>query len=219
MSLVILCDFDGTVVDINTCVFTLDKFAEGEWRIFDEQLERGEITLEQCLQKQFSTVRAPEKKILKELEPATSPRPNFEKLFGYCRAHGVPLVIVSAGMDFVIKHFLQLSGWDKLIEVYAPQAKCTADGIKFTFPKLRDKMSVNFKDDLVRYYKKQGKKVVYIGDGLPDYPSAKSADFAFAIKGSKLAELLKKNRIPCKEIGDFQEVVDILSMLDSLKHA
>ena len=210
MSFVVLCDFDGTVVDIDTSVFVLRKFAEAEWRIFDEQFEKGEITLEECLQKEFSTVRVTETRILEEIEQVASFRPDFEKLLEYCRTREFPLIFVSAGLDFVINHFLGLKHWNSLVEVYAPKAECTVNGIKFSYSNLFYKTSVNFKDDLVRWYRKQGKKVVYIGDGSADYYAARKADFSFAIKGSKLAELLKRDGIPHKEISGFQEVVETI---------
>lgn len=105
MSLVVLCDFDGTAVDIDTCVFILSKFAEAEWKIFDTQFEKGEITLEECLRKQFSLVKAPKAIILEETERVMSARLNFEKLIEYCREHKISLILVSAGLDFVIKDF------------------------------------------------------------------------------------------------------------------
>jgi len=213
-SLVVLCDFDGTVVDIDTSVFVLTRFAEEDWRTFDGQLERGKITLGECLRKQFSTVRATKTRILKEIENVPSVRPNFEKLAEFCKTKGIPLMIVSAGLDFVINHFLEQKGWQKLVTVYAPKARITAKGIKFTFPKLLDKASVSFKDDLVRYYKKQGKTTIYIGDGFADFNAAKNADFSFAIEDSKLAELLKNDGIPHKEISDFQEVVKAIIEID-----
>lgn len=211
MSFVILSDFDGTVVDIDTCVFILNKFAKAEWRKFDDQYEKGEITLEECLQKQFSTVRATETKILEEIEQVTSFRQNFKKLLEYCRAYKFPLILVSAGLDFVIRHLLKLKNWNSLVKVYAPKAECTVNGIKVSFPQLFYNTSVSFKDDLVRFYRKQDKKVVYIGDGLADYHAARNADFSFAIKGSKLAELLKRDKISYKEICDFQEVIETIT--------
>ena len=219
MNIVVLCDFDGTALNIDTCVFILEKFAEGEWRIFDEQLEKGEIKLEECLRKQFSTVRVPKKLILEEIEQVAFFRPNFEKMVEYCRAHKIRIILVSAGLDFVIKHFLELEGWHELVEVYAPKARCTLNGVKFTFPKLFNKTSVSFKDDLVRYYKKQGKRIIYIGDGLADYNAARNADFPFAIHGSKLAELLTKDEIMHEEIGDFQEVVEAIKLRLSFEKA
>lgn len=213
VNIVVLSDFDGTIVNIDTAVVVLTHFAEENWRIFDEQLEKGEITLEECLQKQFSTVRTSQTRILKEIETVPSLRPNFGKLAQFCKTQRIPLVIVSAGLDFVINHFLEQKGLEKLVEVYAPKARITATGIKFTFPKLLDKASVSFKDDLVRYYKKQGKKTVYIGDGFADLNAARNADLSFAIKDSKLAELLRNDGIPHKEISDFLEVMEALQKL------
>ena len=43
MSFVVLCDFDGTAVTIDTSVFILQRFAAAEWRVFDEQFEKGEL--------------------------------------------------------------------------------------------------------------------------------------------------------------------------------
>ena len=212
-SLAALSDFDGTIVDIDTSVFVLTRFAKEDWRIFDEQFEKGEITLEECLQQQFSTVRTSKTRILKEIERIPSLRPNFDRMAQFCKTQRIPLIIVSAGLDFVINHFLEQKGLQKLVEVYAPKARITATGIKFTFPKLLDKASVSFKDDLVRYYKKQGKKTVYIGDGFADFNPARNADFSFAIKGSKLAELLRNDGIPHEEISDFREVVEALQKL------
>ncbi|MHA2368192.1 MAG: hypothetical protein ACXADX_05165 [Candidatus Hodarchaeales archaeon] len=41
MTFVILCDFDGTIVDIDTAEYLLEKFARGNWQQYDVQLEKG----------------------------------------------------------------------------------------------------------------------------------------------------------------------------------
>ncbi len=209
--LIVVCDFDGTVLSIDTCEFILDRFAVEDWRIFDRQLEKGEITLEECLRKQFATVSAPKEVILSEIDKVAVIRPNFSRLVEYCRKHRLHLVLASAGMDFVIKHILDQEGWLGLVGIYAPKAEVTANGIQFDFPALFDQSSVNFKDDLVRHYRKQGMKVIYVGDGLTDYGAAKIADFAFAIMRSKLAKLLEHSAIPHREINDFEEVVEVIN--------
>jgi len=210
LNLVILCDFDGTVLSIDTCEFVLDRFAQADWRVWDEQLGRGEITLDECLRKQFRRVRVERVSILGQIDQVVSFRPGFNMLVEYSNEHRIPIVLVSAGMDFVIRHILNQKGWLGLVGIYAPKAEVTANGIRFDFPALFDKSSVNFKDDLVRHYRKQGMKVIYIGDGIADYEAAKNADFAFAIKSSKLVELLRRNSIPHREISDFGEVVEVI---------
>jgi 2,3-diketo-5-methylthio-1-phosphopentane phosphatase len=211
--LVVLCDFDGTITGIDTVVFILTKFAQGDWKVFDKQYENGEINLEECLRKQFSLVRASERQILDELENSVFLRPNFGELVEYCKRNSIPLMIVSAGLDFVIKHFLDLNGWQHSVATYTPKTKFSTTGIEFIFPRLFDEKASNFKEDLVRHYKVQGKRVVYIGDGVADYPAAKNADFPFAIKGSRLAKICEGVGLSCENITDFKEIVEAVQRM------
>ena len=213
MNLVLLCDFDGTITNLDTALFLLEKFVEGDWRMFDVQYRTGKITLEECIQEQYSMFDVPKHLMLKELEKAVSFRSNFNKLIDYCRIQNIPFIIVSAGLDFVINHFLNQKGLANSIKVHSVKTTITENGIKLAFPKLFDKDSTDFKDDLVRYYKKNGSHVIYIGDGTSDYQAIKNADYRFSIKNSRLAELCRKNKISHQEIDDFQEVIDALMIL------
>ena len=210
MNLVVLCDFDGTIVAIDTAEYALRKFADGDWENVEERYGGGEISFEECIREEFSMIKASEKVIMAELDKVVSVRPNFGELIEYCRMNQVSFVVVSGGLDFYIRRCLSKNGWLKLVDVYAPKANCTANGIEVTFPALFAAASVSFKDDLVRYYRGKGKRVAYIGNGVGDYPAASSADFVFAVKGSPLAELCRKNALPFKEISDFQEVVEVI---------
>lgn len=210
LAIVVLCDFDGTIVHVDTCIYILEKFATEDWRVYDEQFERGKLTLAECLQKQFSTVFVPEAMILEEIQQELSIRSGFTELVEFCEANQIPLIIVSAGLDFVITHFLKSKCWINFVQVYAPKAKCTANGIKIAPPKFFYDDSINFKDDLVSRYRIQGKKVVYIGDGMADFNAAKKADFPFAIENSKLATQLREHNISHTEIVDFQKVTETI---------
>ena len=107
MKLAILSDFDGTVTLNDTFENVLEKFAQGDWRAVDDQYVKGEITLEECLRRQGAMVRTSKSKILDELNEFTKFRPGFDNLIDYCKTNRYPLVLVSAGLDFVIKHFLE----------------------------------------------------------------------------------------------------------------
>ncbi len=207
MSLAVLCDFDGTITLTDTYEYVLRKFARGDWKIFDEQYERGEITIQECVRRQGLLVETPEMLLVAELERVTGFRPNFDKLIGYCRTNRIPLLVVSAGLDFAIKHLLRLKGWDRLVKLRAAKAQSTPEGIRFTFPRLRDKTSLSIKDDLVKHYKKKGRRVAYVGDGIWDTHALREADLPFVIKGSKLAGLCRQQEIPAREISNFQEMV------------
>jgi len=210
VTIAVLCDFDGTIVLVDTCVYILEKFAKEDWRIYDEQFERGKLTLEECLRKQFSTVSVPETVILDEIQQVLSVRSGFVELIKFCRKSQIPVIIVSAGLDFVINNFLETRGWTKIVKVHASEANCTVDGVKIVTPELFYSGSVNFKDDLVVHYKKQGMKVVFIGDGIADYYAAGKADFPFSIKDSKLATQLMKDCIPHTDVISFQKVTQTI---------
>lgn len=211
MKRVLLCDFDGTIVTIDTCEFLLDTFAKEDWRTFNTSLERGEITLEECTRKQLSMLNISEEKALKTLEKVTSFRPHFTELVDHCDALGTSFIVVSGGLDFVIKHFLRIKGLEKRVRVYSATSRITRDGIELSFPELVYCTSLDFKEDLVKLYNKQGFRTIYVGDGLSDFNAVRRADFLFVIKESKLAELCKRENIPHQEITDFQEVTKSLN--------
>src|SRR6266849_429486 len=210
MNLAVLCDFDGTITINDTFEHVERKFAKGDWKKYDESYDRGEITLQECLKKQGALVTTPEMVLVAELERVTVFRPNFDKLIQYCRSNKVPLGIVSAGLDFTIKDLLRMKGWNNLVKLYAAKAESTSEGIKFTFPRLQDKTSKSLKDDRVKFYKKKGLRVAYVGDGTWDLLALKEADYRFVVKGSRLANLCRQQNILAREINDFQEVVTVL---------
>jgi len=207
-NLVVLCDFDGTITRVDTVEFVLARLALGDWKIYDEQFERGEITLEDCMRRQLSLVRASERQILDELGDSLIPRLHFGKLVEYCKNNLIRVIVVSAGLDFVIDHFLQLNGWQNSVEKYTAKTRFGTNGMELTFPRLFDERSVNFKQDLVRHYKAQRKSVIYVGDGVSDYPAVENADFPFAVKGSKLAKICEDRGLRCPNMTDFNVIVE-----------
>ena len=209
----IMCDFDETIVNLDTAEFALERFADPSWRRIEEQFESGKIAFEESIRNEFAMIKANEQQILEELDKVVVFRPNFDKLVESCKKKRLPLTIVSAGLEFCIRHFLDRQDWLEFVEIYAPKAAYTPNGYELTFPKLLGTGAINFKDDLVRYHKKQGDKVFYIGDGIGDFPAASVADFPFAIKGSKLAEACRNGKVTHMEFSDFQEVVDAIDEL------
>jgi 2-hydroxy-3-keto-5-methylthiopentenyl-1-phosphate phosphatase len=210
MKLAVLSDFDGTVTLNDTFENVAEKFAQGDWRAVDDQYVKGEITLEECLRRQGAMVRASQSQILEELDQVTKFRPGFDNLIDYCETNCYPLVLVSAGLDFVIRHFLMRQNWRDKVELFAAAASCTPTGIKFDFLKPKDNRSINLKDDMVRFYKTKADAVAYIGDGRWDLHALRNADLRFAIRNSKLAQLCKEQEIQTTIVADFTEVVAFL---------
>ena len=207
MKLAVLSDFDGTVTLNDTFENVLARFGKGDWRTVDDQYVSGEITLEECVLRQGAMVHVPRSQMLSYLDEVTELRPNFSKLIEFCETNHFPLLVVSAGLDFVIRHFLAHENFQDKVELLAAKAKCAPTGIKFEWPKLKSNRSVSLKDDVVRYYKQRADQVAYIGDGRWDLHALRSADRRFVIRNSKLAELCKEQELQATTITDFQEVV------------
>ena len=208
---IVVSDFDGTIVNVDTAEVALDLYADPKWKLIGEALEKGEVSFEDSLRQQFALVNVPQETILEQLDRVAALRINFGRLVDYCKSNDIQLTVASGGFDFCIQHFLNRHGWLKFIQIYAPKSRLTENGYSLTFPKIVTTTSTNFKDDLVRREKMKGKRVFFIGNGFGDYPAAKESNFTFAIKASKLAELCRGGNVPHKEIDDFQEVVNTLS--------
>ena len=207
---IVLCDFDGTIANVDTTECALRKFAEGDWETYDRQLDEGGITLEQCLEREFALVRASKSEISSEVLKVATLRPNFDKLVHYCDDRHIPLVIVSGGLDFIVREIVRSNGWEGKVQVLMPRTLFTSNGIRFRFPRTRFSSSQSFKDDTVTLHHKLGRLVAYVGDGSPDFAATEAADLAFTIRDSKLSKLCEKWRVPHIDIRDFAEVVQAL---------
>ena len=201
----VLSDFDGTIVNIDTGAFALEKFASGDWRALNQQMFKREITFEECIRKQFGMINATIEEIVKAIDGAASLRPHFVDLVNYCKSKRVQLIIVSGGLDFYIRHFLHKHGLK--IEMRAPKCEPTANGLSLKFPPISDLSSFSFKDDLVRQYRRQGHTVLYVGDGYADYYALRQANVRFALAGSTSAKLCSRDGVNFQEISDFLPVI------------
>jgi len=204
-------DFDGTIVNTDTAQIALDRFGDPDWRRIDQAFERGEVSFEESLRREFATLKAPPEAIIAEVRRVTAIRPNFTRLIEYCRSTNLPLTVVSGGLDFCIRHFLNRDDWLGFVKVYAPTSHFTGSGYTLKFPKVISDNATNFKDGLVRHEKANGTRVFFVGNGFGDLSAAKEATLAFAIKGSKLAELCLEQHVQHEEIDDFEQVVNVLS--------
>jgi HAD superfamily phosphoserine phosphatase-like hydrolase len=206
---VLLVDFDGTIVNTDTAQIALDRFGDPAWLRIDQEFESGQISFEESLRREFAMLKAPPEVIIEEVSNVTTIRPNFDRLMEYCRSIRLPVAVVSGGLDFCIRHFLDRDDWLQFTKIYAPTSKFTGSGYTVTFPESSDGC-INFKDDLVRKEKLDGKRVFFVGNGYGDLSAAKEATCAFAIKGSELAQLCEEQHIQHEELEDFEQLVAAL---------
>jgi 2-hydroxy-3-keto-5-methylthiopentenyl-1-phosphate phosphatase len=208
--LVVMCDFDGTITLQDTSEYILDRHARGDWKALDALLDTGKISIEECMNEQFALVNLSEEAIIRELDRSISIRPGFPEFVEECTQRGIGFYVVSAGLSFVIRHFIGKLRLGDKVKVVSPIARYDGRKIVFTFPPLIMPGSESFKDDLVLRLRSGGMRVAYIGDGPPDAQAARIADLRFAVKGRKLETILSREGLAYSSFEDFGQVAGIL---------
>jgi len=206
----IVSDFDGTIVNIDTVEYLLDRFANGDWRRYDDLYERSEIPLEECLLRQYEMIKEPERKLIDALDNVVSFRDGFDELVSFTKKEGIAFTIASAGLDFVIRHLLSCKKVQDQFTIFVPKSKFTSRGIVLDFSMLPVAASSNFKGNVVQTIKARSTGVAYIGDGFSDFEAIKEANVRFVIKGSRLDKKCAKYGVMCHEINGLEEVIRYL---------
>jgi 2-hydroxy-3-keto-5-methylthiopentenyl-1-phosphate phosphatase len=211
-SMAVVCDFDGTITLLDTAEFLLKKFAEGDWRAPDRLLLDGRISLEECMNTQCAMVRASRSEMLAALDGRVQLRQGFNELVDACTDNGIPFHVLSAGLDFIIKYYLERAGVLEKVTVTSPRAHWEHGVMSLRFPPRFHSASRSLKEDAVLGIKDQGREVVYIGDGLSDLDGARIADVRFAVSGRPLLGLLAREGLSATPFEAFGEVTASLGL-------
>ena len=204
-----LFDFDGTITLRDTSELVLRRYASSEWEIFDAMMDSGEISLEECMKRQFQLVKEGPETILSFLDEQIQIRKGFSEIISKLARTDAEIAIVSAGLDFVIRHQMERLGLDGKIRIIC--GKTSFDGhIHFDFPAIENPAAADFKQDAVMKYQQSGHNVFYIGDGSSDYNAARTASHCFAISGSRLENMCRREDIDFMSIQDFLDIEKLI---------
>jgi 2-hydroxy-3-keto-5-methylthiopentenyl-1-phosphate phosphatase len=140
-------------------------------------------------------------------------REGFIEFAGYCHDNGARLIIVSAGLDFVIKHFVESMGVAEGLDIYSAKTVDEEGLISFLFPPLKMPGSRTFKDDLVRQCKADGNVVTYLGDGMPDTEACAISDNRFAVRGRRLETELNSRGLQFISFESFSEIMPTMARI------
>jgi len=211
MTVMVQCDFDGTVTVEDMGFYLLDTFAGKEWRKWLKLYRSDRITVGEFNSRAFATVRAAKEKLLEATLGHVKLRKGFPEMVGYCREKGLRLAVVSNGLDFYITSILADAGLGD-VEAYAARTWFRPGGLEVKYigpdgtPLDRD-----FKAAYTRLFLKEGYRVVYVGDGPSDINPASLSQHIFARSG--LLEYYQEKRLPCQPFEDFHDVIRELAAL------
>jgi 2,3-diketo-5-methylthio-1-phosphopentane phosphatase len=199
----VLSDFDGTICPTQMMTYLYEKFAEVGSK-YEVLWESGEISTQQEIEMTFATVHATKEQMETSLK-TVSLDPGFPKFLELCHQKEYELAIVSDGLSWYIKFLLAKNGIFN-VPIFANEINFGENGFTFEYPWYHSScpMRAVCKSEVIRRYKSEGAKVIYIGDGVSDYEAVGVADEIYAT--GKLADYCKKIGYPAKEFLSFDSL-------------
>lgn len=215
-TLLIACDFDGTITEHDTLHLIVDTFGRrGLWQRIEPRLRAGEVSLEQAMQEEFATVRATPAQVVDLVLRDAGLRSGLQELVSWSATHGHRFIVFSSGFRVVIEAALTRWGFGDL-EVVSHDALFTAEGCTLLWSDRGEVCAVcgrHCKRHDLRH-RHRGERVVYIGDGISDRCVARTADVVFA--RADLARDLADAAVPFIPFHDFVQVREWLTTASSM---
>ena len=206
----VYCDFDGTITTLDATDAVLEAFALPAWREWEARWVRGEITSQQCLARQIELIQA-DRDTLIEFAADLPIDEGILALDRRCTEHGIPLTIVSDGLDLLIEAVLRRHGLLHL-PVFSNHLRWDDNGrptLSFPFAEKEcDSGSGTCKCSLTLPADPLTSRPVYIGDGRSDQCVSGKMQTVFA-KGT-LLDWCERTGIPCIPFETLAEVADRL---------
>jgi 2,3-diketo-5-methylthio-1-phosphopentane phosphatase len=204
----VFVDFDGTISLEDTTDVVLERFADPSWQKVEAEWLAGHIGSRECLKRQIELVRAtPEE--LDALCEEIPLDPQFPELVALCRSHGIPVTVVSDGLDRQIKRMLSRMNVDVPVLAnrltYAGDRRWTLE-----FPSANAGCEAGAGNcKCLALTKEPDTLRILIGDGRSDFCASETADFVLA--KSALAEHCQTNGVPFIVFGNFAGATPLLS--------
>ena len=202
----VLTDFDDTAAVQNVAELLLERFGDPTWRQVRQRFRDGELNLKEYQEITFRNIGAGRAAMQHYVKETAKLRPYFAELRSFCQRSGIPLAVVSQGLDFYIEALLERYGLGD-VPVYAVNTRFDAGCVSYYYRYARpgQESSGNSKGRIVEGFQQQGYYVIYAGDGLSDLEAARCADLVFAHR--TLAEYCRTENIAYRPFSDFRAVL------------
>ena len=177
----------------------LKEFGDDE--VFEQasaELDRGEITLNEEIRRQFEVVTEPIEQVVSWLLERVRLRPGFHRFVERFRP-----IVVTVGFHELIEPILSREGLE--LEVRANRVDWTPEGWR---PRFRSEASCAVCGEPCKRSALPPSGVVYVGDGFSDRCAAVGADRVFARDG--LARYLDERDVAYEPFEDFRDVAGAL---------
>lgn len=210
--IIVFTDFDGTVTLQDSNDYLTEHLGFGEKRrkeINDEILVESK-SFRQGFQEMLESIHTPFPECIEFLKKHIDLDPGFKDFYHWAKENNVPIVVVSSGMEPIIRALLaKLVGQEAAedIQIVSNHVKINEDGSWHIV--YRDESSFGHdKSRAIRPYKTKIERptLLYCGDGVSDLSAARETDLLFAKKGKDLIKYCVRERIPYTVFDSFKDI-------------
>lgn len=203
-------DFDGTVTEGDLLDMLIKRFSRNDsWKLIEERWRAGLIGSRECLAQEFALLALSRAELENELA-GVRVDPGAARLLALLAQHGVPVAILSDGVERFIREVLYRAG------VPAPTIRANGVAHRGRTLSLRPLhgagvcpvRSAHCKCASMRELGCGRRRSIYVGDGRSDLCAARTAEVVFA-KGA-LAAALDKERRPFTLFSTLDDVASAL---------
>jgi 2-hydroxy-3-keto-5-methylthiopentenyl-1-phosphate phosphatase len=197
-------DFDGTVTMQDTLELLCRRYSGPAHAAAEAALSAGQITLEECISREFAPVRGEHDALVAEAVQEACVRPGFAEFVRAAQARGHRVVVISSGFASIIRPVLERAGLGDL-ELVANDVRFTPQGSSVSFAEgaVCEHCGERCKRPRVAALNGCG-PVAYVGDGWSDRCAALAADRRFA--RDSLASFLDGQGIDYVQFEDFDRI-------------
>jgi 2,3-diketo-5-methylthio-1-phosphopentane phosphatase len=224
--MIFFTDFDGTITLQDTNDFMTDTLGMGPER--RKALNRACLLEERTFRSTFTemldSIRTPFPACLDLLRKNISLDPKFQEFFLWARGAGVPVVILSSGMEAIIRMLMEHllgAALASEIEIISNQCVARGPGVSIDQP---GGWTIEYHDDsgfghdksieirkYVRHFAdgREAERPVYLyaGDGVSDLSAARETDLLFAKKGRDLVTYCEREGVPFTVFEDWGSIL------------
>jgi len=210
----VACDFDGTISIGDATDAFLAAYASDQWRAVEDLWVRGKIGSRECLARQLGCVRA-SRADMNELADSIEIDPAFASFTEFCAAHGVPLAVISDGLEPIIARVLACHDLAHL-PVFANNMQLSC-GNRWRLAARHGRagcQSGTCKCAVMEGLRgaEPGRRLLFVGDGRSDFCAARQACDLVAAK-SKLLCHMQSLVLPVIEYQSFADLSGIVAGL------
>ncbi|SDF90719.1 MtnX-like HAD-IB family phosphatase [Dyella sp. 333MFSha] len=207
----ILCDFDGTIAVEDVIDSLLDRYGRPGWEILERDWRAGVIGSAVCMAGQVALLDMSRDELARHLNGLHIDH-GFASFVRATIEYGVPMEIVSDGLDHAIHAILANHGIDTLPTVANHLLQSGPRDWSLTSPfSVSGCRAGTCKCARVEAANARGGKTLLIGDGASDFCAADRVDFVFA--KNRLIEHCRAAGIPYAPIASFDEARELLPEL------